>query len=224
MRINSKALSVSLKLIIAAAALCGVAIQTGTFDGFSDLSAFRMFTVLSNTVCAVYFLPAAIVIALSKKRDSGDSPLPFLKGICTMCISLTGIVAAAVLMNTVNFTSISGISAFILHIVTPVLSVADWLLFDRKGRYRQWMPSAWTAAPLIYFIYIMISADFPYVDPKRRYPYPFLDYENTGMQAYLTAIGIITAVYMLYGYLLRYIDEKSDIVVSSKVQNSDRQI
>ena len=224
MRINSKALSVSQKLIIAAAALCGVAIQTGTFTGFSNLSAFRMFTVLSNTLCAAYFLPAAVTIALSKNRDGGDSPLPFLKGICTMCISLTGIVAAAVLMQTVNFTSVAGISAFILHIATPVLTISDWLLFDKKGRYGQWMPAAWTAAPLVYFVYIMVSADLPYVNPKNRYPYPFLDYEHMGMNAYLTAIAIITAVYVLFGYLIRFIDQKAVIEYSSKAQNEAGEI
>lgn len=208
MRIKSKTASVVFKFIIAITALLGVMVQVGVF-GNIHLFVFRMFTVLTNSLCCIYFAVCTSVLAADKARDGGDSPLPFIKGICTVCLTLTGTVAAAILLRAINFHSLMGVSMFLLHVITPLFAIADWLLFDKKGRIKLWMPPLWISAPLLYFGFIMYTAGIMDADAPLRFPYPFLDYENLGIPLFAAICLMIAVFYLLLGYFIRFIDRKT---------------
>ncbi len=206
--IRIKCYSVASKVLIVFFALLGISLQTGIWDGDFDIRIFRMFTNLSNLMCATYFTIAASVIGFDKNRNGGSSPFPIIKGICTMSITLTGIVAAAVIASEFNIHTSNGIATVLLHIVTPVLIMADWLLFDTKGRWRSTAPLWWLIAPMVYFVYIMISAYNMDSSVSNRFPYPFLDYEILGIPMLILVISVITAFYLVIGYLCFFIDRK----------------
>lgn len=206
--IRIKRYSVASKALIAFFAFTGIALQTGITQGSFNIGIFRMFTNISNLMCAVYFASSAAVIAFDEKRGGGESPLPLFKGICTMSITLTGIVAAAIVASEFDAHTPSGIATVLLHIVTPVLIMADWLLFDTKGRWKKTAPLWWLTVPYIYFAFIMVSSRFMDKEAPLRFPYPFLDYEQMGIMMLLLVVGVMTAVYLVISYLCIMIDSK----------------
>ena len=206
--IRTKCYSVGFKVLISFFALLGISLQTGLYKGNFDIGVFRMFTNISNLLCAVYFIFAASFIAFDKRRTGGASPCPLIKGVCTMSITLTGIVGSAAIVGEFSLSTSAGIATILLHIITPVMIMADWLLFDIKGRYKGFFPLVWLSAPFAYFIYIMVSAQFMEKGARMRFPYPFLDYEILGIPALITVVAIITVFYGFIGYLCYFIDKK----------------
>jgi hypothetical protein len=191
------------KLLLALAALAGVCIQVGLFTGVFNPMAFRMFTILSNLVCAAYFLGAFF----HGLRHEG-SFCPAWKGVCVLSISLTGLVAAFLLKNAVNFHTLTGISMFLLHIVVPIGTVADWLLFDEKGRWPKSAPLWWLVPPYAYFAFILITAAHMAPDAPGRFPYPFLNYERLGVGRMLLIVAVMTALFLALGCFYRRLDCK----------------
>ena len=210
--IRTKCYSVASKVLISFFALTGIVLQSGITSGHLNLSMFRMFTNISNLVCALYFLFAATVIGLDKKRDGGRSPFPLFKGICTMSITLTGIVAAAVIASEITADMPTSISTVLLHIVTPVLIMADWLIFDTKGRWKSTAPLFWLIAPYVYFAFIMVTSAFMDSDANMRFPYPFLDYEQLGIPILIIIVSVMTVFYIGIGYLCYLIDRKMGLL------------
>lgn len=206
--IRTKRFSVANKILIAFFALTGITLQTGLSEGTFDPHVFRMFTNISNLICGIYFIYAAAVIAFDKKRNGGSSPFPLFKGVCTMCITLTGIVAAAIVASEFDAHTPEGIATVILHIVTPVMIMADWLLFDTKGRWKSTAPLWWLIAPYMYFFFILISANIMDKNTANRFPYPFLNYEQMGIPMLILVISVMTVLYIFIGYLCFLIDRK----------------
>ncbi len=206
--IRTKAYSVAFKILISFFAFTGIVLQTGLYKAEFDFSSFRMFTNISNLICGVYFILAAAFIAADKSRDGGASPFPFLKGFCTMSILLTGIVATAIIADEFDPHTGPGIATVILHIITPILITADWLIFDKKGRFRKTYPFIWIFSPLLYLIYILISAPFMSTGDPLRFPYPFIDYESLGIPLFLLSILIVSVLYIFIGYLCFMVDRK----------------
>ncbi len=195
-------------MLIAFFALTGIVLQTGLTAGEFNIGIFRMFTNICNLVCGIYFLFCAAIIAGDKRRSGGDSPLPTFKGVCTMSITLTGIVAAAIVKSEFDPNTPSGIATVLLHIITPIMILADWLLFDTKGRWGKTAPILWLIAPYLYFTFIMISAQSMDRESKIRFPYPFLNYEQMGIAMLVLVLAVMTAFYVLIGYLCFFIDRK----------------
>ena len=191
------------KLLLALAGIAGIGIQAGVFTGCFNPMAFRMFTILSNLVCTGYFA-AAFVWTL---RGKGTF-CPALKGACVLSISLTGLVAAFLLKNAVNFHTATGISMFLLHVLTPIGTVLDWLLFDEKGRWGRLAPLWWLVPPYAYFAFILISAAHMPADAAGRFPYPFLNYERLGVGPMLLIVGVMTALFLALGCFYRWLDGK----------------
>lgn len=206
--IRIKRYSVANKVLIAFFAFTGIVLQTGLYEGNFNIGVFRMFTNLTNLLCGIYFLFAAAAIAADKTRGGGQSPFPLVKGICTMSITLTGIIAAAVVASEFDMHTPSGIATVLLHIVTPVMILADWLVFDTKGRWKKTYPLIWLISPAVYFTYIMISSLYIPKGTKLRFPYPFLNYENLGVFWLIFAVAIISIFYVGIGYLCYLIDRK----------------
>ena len=206
--IRIKRYSVASKVLIAFFAFTGIVLQTGLYAGKFNVGVFRMFTNITNLLCGIYFLFAAVSVATSKNKDGGQSPFPLVKGICTMSITLTGIIAAAVVASEFDLHSPSGIATVLLHVITPVMILADWLVFDTKGRWKKTYPLIWLLSPAVYFAYIMISSLYMPKGTKLRFPYPFLNYENLGVFWLIFAVTVISIFYVGIGYLCYLIDRK----------------
>lgn len=190
------------RLALAAAGAAGLCVQLGIYQGTFRVSMLRMFTVLSNLAGTGWFLGAA-----AHQIRGGEKPFcPGWKGVCVLCLSLTGLVAATLLRGMVNFHSAMGISMFLLHVVTPTGTVLDWLIFDEKGHWGKRAPLLWLLPPYAYFGYILISARF--LRGAMRFPYPFLNYEKLGAGRETLIVLGITAAYLALGTGFQRLDSR----------------
>lgn len=204
MRIKCKVFSVIYKIMLALLAFVGVFILL-LDSGWIN---FRMFTILTNTACALYFLILAFKIIFDKKNDGGKIRWPILKGALMLSVSLVGGVSAVLYTNMINFSTANGIAIFLVHVVAPIMTILDWLLFDKKGKFNKFSPLWWTLPPIIYAIFIFISAQFMNPDSTLRFPYIFFNYPEIGILPCVLWCLLIIILYLTAGYLCVFIDKK----------------
>jgi hypothetical protein len=138
---------------------------------------FSFFTIDSNVGTVVVFAIGAGLLL----RGRMDDPRWFgiLRGCVTAYMAVTGIVYNTLLRGVnVSEGQVVPWSNEILHVVGPLLMVADWLL--APGRIRlEWRNLWWVVSfPLVWAVYTMIRGPIAYNDVAQKrtwYPYPFLD-------------------------------------------------
>ncbi|GAB3062327.1 Pr6Pr family membrane protein [Micromonospora schwarzwaldensis] len=162
------------------------------------------FTIQSNVAVGVL----AGYAAWCATRDRPEPP-SVLKGAVTLYITITGTVYHLVLANPASpFAMVQPHREpgewwgnHLLHTVVPLLAVADWALFDRRGRLRPRYAAWWLAFPLAYLGFALVRGLVVH-----RYPYPFLDAGQLGYDGVgLSALGF-AAVFWLLGLLFVGVD------------------
>lgn len=87
----------------------------------------------------------------------------------------------------------------LLHVVVPVLAVADWVLIGRgEGAVRWWQPLAWLVYPAAYAALALVVLN----RAGRRAPYYFLDPGSVGVGTVVANTSILAVVLLGLGYLL----------------------
>ena len=207
MRIRITAVSVVYKALIVLTGIYGLLLVFGIFDGRFSLSSLRFFTVLSNLLCVVYF--AADIVYIITHKETLPVWFPALKGIATMAITVTLLVAHFILGMCFTMADSLSLTLVVMHYAVPILTIADWLLFDPKGLMTFRSPLYWAIGPLLYFVYAMIAAriggGIGY--GGSRYPYPFMDVDQLGWGTVLLTILYLTAFFLALGYVWVSIDK-----------------
>ncbi|MDO4564003.1 MAG: Pr6Pr family membrane protein [Clostridia bacterium] len=204
MRISNKHLSAGFKALIAVCAWAGILIQCGVFSGDMDFSMLRYYTLVSNVLIACYFSVACV-----RAIKGGATLLPDLKGALIMGITVTGLVFHTMLSHiSFNMGSTQTVANQLLHTVTPLLCVADWLLFDEKGRYTKLSPLKWVIIPDIYFVFATIygfTSGATFYDGS-RFPYFFIDYDRLGAGKVMLYVVGLNLAFVALGYVFVLID------------------
>lgn len=198
MRINNRFLILLYRIILVMAAATGLWYGLGLPYGYCDLNKFVYYTFLSNFLCLLYFIAAAVYTAMCIKSTGirGDAGLwPHLKGGLTVMISITFLVYWLVLSPRIADPHYNPYvpDNLLLHYVTPLLVIGDWLLFDRKGIYKVYAPFLWLAGPVLYMLFIFIRAPLYGVigTTGSRYPYFFMNLDVLSWRRFgLYAIGL----------------------------------
>jgi hypothetical protein len=210
--INNWKLSVVFRFLIAALAAVGVTLNLVMMRDLAE--GLSYYTLQSNIIALVYFafLAARTLGKRSVELTPGGRTV---KGMIMLCVFLTFLIFHFVLrptLFTMGADSGSGSYVFspgniLVHYVTPLLAVADWLLFDQKGRFRKFDPLIWTAIPWAYLAFAMIRAQFAaFSISGSRYPYFFIDPDQIGPRQVFLNVLLICAGYVILGYLIYAID------------------
>lgn len=139
--------------------------------GFSPANFFSFFTNLSNLIGAAVFLWAGAA-ALTGARG----PTDLVRGAPVVYLVITGIVYATLLTEvTESLGLVLPWVNFVLHRLTPVVFVLDWLLDPPREPLETRRTLWWLAFPVAYLVYSAVRG--PIVD---WYPYPFLDPDEVG--------------------------------------------
>ena len=219
MRITSRAVSGTYKLALGALALAGILLQMGVLDGRLNLSLLRFFTVQSNTLAAAYFLWAGLWL-LTKGEGKRTRWAHVLKGIVTMNLTVTMLVAHFLLGGFPTAGGVLGASLWIVHYIVPLLTLLDWVLFDDKGRVTGREPVLWLIFPYLYLAFVTaavgLGASLGY-DGSSRYPYPFLDVQKLGLGTVAGTVAVLTAGFLLLGYVFWALDRVAERVVRRRV-------
>jgi hypothetical protein len=163
------------------------------------------FTIQSNLAVGAFAGYAAW-------RSAHDRPEPpsALKGAVTLYIAITGTVYHLVLANPASpFAMVQPHRQLgewwgnqFLHTIVPLLAIADWALFDRRGRLRPRYAAWWLAFPLAYLGFALVRGLIVH-----RYPYPFIDAGTLGYAGVgVSSVGFAFAFWLL-GLVLVGVDQ-----------------
>ncbi|MER6788838.1 Pr6Pr family membrane protein [Streptomyces sp. NPDC000658] len=175
-------LAAALRLLLAGTAAGGV---TLAFLLGSPLRVLSHFAIQSNILLA-------LVTLLSARRAwAARRPLPAsLTGAALLYVVITGLVYHLLLADaSVPFSVTStntaptgwhAVAGHLLHTVTPVAAVLDWLLLTAPGRMRLRRAATWMLYPVAYLAFSLARAQVIAAGTPGRYLYPFLDVEAHG--------------------------------------------
>ena len=124
------------------------------YDNFKlDIETAYYFTYQSNILVITYFI-LDIINILNKKETFH----PRFKGAVTTSITLTFLIYHFLLSPTAeDYKGIFYIRNIILHYIVPIMTIFDYVIFDKKGAYKIVDPLIWLIIPIIYFTFMSLS-------------------------------------------------------------------
>jgi hypothetical protein len=159
---------------------------------------FSFFTILTNSIVAVYFTAQIFNPENSLLTKPGT-----LTSI-TLQIVVVGLVYQTVLRPIWNPQGLQKIVDELLHSVLPVLTVIYWWFYEQKSEVKFRQIPGWLIYPLVYLIFILIrgsASDF--------YPYPFIDVTTLGYQAVIINSLVMLILFAGIAFLLVGIGRRS---------------
>lgn len=214
MQIQNRILSLLLCFILIVAAATGLWHGLKMPGGGCDWTKFVYFTFLSNFLCLLYFIAAAAYIARCIKSDGirGDAALcPYLKGSLVIVVSITLLIYWLVLAPRINNPRYNpwALGNLLLHYITPIMVIGDWLLFDRKNVYKAYAPFLWLSVPLLYLLFILVRAHFygTIGTTGSRYPYFFINIDKIGLKSFGINVFLLMLLFLGMGYVLWLMDK-----------------
>ncbi len=193
-------LGVCLKLGVIASCVLGILQHSvDVSQGFMD-SIFMAFTTQSNIwAAAICFVFLSIDLVTSGRRGV-PRWLYVLKYMATTSVLLTWIVFAVLLSPTVPIGYLVSPSNLLLHNLTPMLALLDFVLFDREYNPPKAHALFGLVMPLGYMVFFFGAYE---LSGRLPVPYFFLDYRTVGwLSVGADGIGVVYWVLILVGVLL----------------------
>lgn len=153
---------------------------------------FSYFTILSNTLVAVYFTvmwlkkPSLLLLRLQK---------PGILTAVTLYISIVGLVYQLVLRSIWSPTGMQKLVDELLHSVMPLFVIVFWYLYENHKATSWKSFPKWLVFPSLYLVYILIRGHF-----SNYYPYPFMDVTQLGFNKVLLNSGILVLVFVAVAF------------------------
>ncbi|MGC9540181.1 Pr6Pr family membrane protein [Streptomyces sp. UG1] len=192
------------RLLVALCAAGAVAIELTLGSPLRTLS---HFTIQSNILLTLVFIAAA------RRAWTARRPLPTsLTGATLLYALVTGLVYHVLLANETSPFALPGVltgeaaaptgwhalTHQILHTVTPIAALLDWLLLTSPGGLHLRQATTWLLYPLTYLTLTLTRGELLAPGTPARYLYPFLDVARHGYKSVLAnALLIGLAIYAL---------------------------
>ena len=195
MYIQNRIFSISYKFILVVFGILGLLLNFGVFSSSLDLKGLITFSVLSNLLCIVYFTSDLLYLIKNIHDKNKTTWKPALKGIAT--ISITLLLGWHLTGEKITLSTAFGVSMILVHDIVPIMTILDWLLFDKKGYVKKASPIVWPLGPLSYFV-VMVAAQMCGI----HQPYPFIDVELLGYGKVFLGVIVIFFFFVTIGYIL----------------------
>ncbi len=230
MIVRSRILAFGYRAVAALVIVVGIARISGLWTATPTWSSFLYYTVLSNVLCLAWIALSAVVTVRDAQRDGWtgvSTPSARWAAAVMEAITVTMLIYLFVLAPAL-FTQPGSYQPFTLtdnlvHIVTPMLVIIDWLLFVPKGRLRAHDPLLWALIPYAYLVFA-----FSYSALGGRFaggttaPYPFMDVAKNGVGGVAVWIAGLTVALVAVGYLFVGADRLLARVVTAPRESRDR--
>ena len=169
-----KGLAITFQSLVLLLAVLGVAILMFNSRSIPDgLSLLSYFTIQSNLLVAVAL--ALGIRGLAQDREDPVLLVVFKSG-AVLWILVTGIVYHVLLSGLWHPGGLTAFANLALHTFTPLGMVLNWLIFEKKGRYRYIFALYWLSYPFVYILGSWLrgwlTGFYPYwfFNPTRPYP------------------------------------------------------
>ena len=175
----------------------GYQLSRSVANGFSAVSFFSYFTILSNLFAAVVLLLGVGWYGRDGARvdaAGGGARVDSVRGAAVVYLATTGITFAVLLRDLAEQvqTTTPWVDT-VLHRMMPLVVVLDWLIDPPRHRLEPRRVWWWLLFPLLYLPYTLLRG--PVVN---WYPYPFLDPRPHGYGAVAVAsAGVAVGVVVL---------------------------
>lgn len=157
---------------------------------------FSFFTILTNTLVAIYFT----CMGLMKNNESKSINRPGILTAITIYIFMVGIVYQIALRQVWQPEGLQKIVDELLHSIIPILVIIFWYMYERTKSLKYSQLLLWAIYPITYLAFVLIRGSF-----SNFYPYPFVDVTNLGMASVLTNSVILLVVFSVISSLLVFI-------------------
>ena len=201
------------KLLVLFSLLTGIILNI--VNTKSIISILSYYTLQSNIICFITFL--SIVASILLKKDYRKSEVYYVvKGGIVICIFITAIMYQIALMPygfqmSYNFGNRYLANLFV-HVISPLLVILDYFIFDFKGKFKWFYPIIWLFIPLNYIIYVYtysLNGGRLYgIGGSMDFAYIFLDYNQIGYISVAKFLIIMTIFILVISYVLVLIDKK----------------
>jgi hypothetical protein len=161
---------------------------------------FSFFTVLTNTIVALYFTFQALDKNNAVQRYFSK---PGTLTAITAYILVVGIVYQIILRQLWNPEGLQMISDELLHTIIPLGTLLFWLLFEEKSKLQWKSIGSWLIYPLIYLLYTLIRGNI-----SGEYPYPFVDVTELGIQKAMFNSLAVFLLFVLLSFVLIWIGKR----------------
>ncbi len=156
---------------------------------------FSFFTVLTNTLVAIYFTAVIVDVSFTSK--------PGVLTAITAYIFMVGIVYQFVLRHLWQPTGMQLVVDELLHTLNPVLVIIYWYLYEDKAAVNYGLVKWWLIYPLCYLSYALIRGEL-----SGFYPYPFINVSKIGLQQALINSAGLALIFFVVGCLFILIGKK----------------
>ena len=171
------------------------------------------YTIQSNLICI--FACVFYIWHLFSKKKLDESLLALIQGGVVMCIMLTFLVYHFLLSPAQSFdiNTLEKSNAYV-HYYLPLMILAYYLLFCKKGLMRYKTMWIWTLVPIAYCIFVFIYSAFGgrFGADGQVVPYFFLDYIKFGISGVAKWILLLTVGYLSLSAIFVCIDKFSAFV------------
>lgn len=164
----------------------------------TTITYFSYFTILSNTLVALYFTLLSWRNINTKKQSKIN--LKALTAI-TVYIAIVGIVYQIALRHIWDPQGLQKIVDELLHSVIPLLVLLYWILQQGHKELKYKDSFLWLLFPLLFLIYTVIRGHY-----TSFYPYPFLDVNVIGFNKVILNSLILTIVFLVFSIALIWIN------------------
>ena len=163
-------------------------------------NSFIAFTMQTNLFVAIWL---TLAVLWHNKPETLKKITGPLKGALTLYITITFIFFAVLLSPFYQPTGFAAFSNLVLHYITPIAFIVDWILTETKLRYKWSYMLYWILYPIGYLVFVFIRGMF-----TGNYIYYFLDITALGIFMYVVFVSILLAAGLVLGSLYIGINRK----------------
>lgn len=182
------------------------------FNFISFKTGIVYFTLQSNMLCLLFYI-IILMYRIYNKKDLSEKYKNYysiFKGLIISNIFLTMSVYTALdITNNISAYDSHFIECLFVHYLTPILTIFDYIIFDKKGNMKWFYPLIWGIVPMLYIIFNIIytKAGGTFVDGK--YAYSFLDAGKYGYDGVAFNCIMIFICFITFSYLIVFSDKKA---------------
>lgn len=180
--------------------LCGLGLilsltSKSTDEFMGNGTALNFYTLQSNLWVFILELVLLLLTIIEDVKQISiiKEKMVVLKFVMTVAILVTFIVYWSMLAPYVAQKNVLALSNVILHAISPILMLVDFLVFDREYTFKKNNVYLTIIPPLYYLIFAMVRAEISdtVFTQGSRYPYWFIDIDTFGWLGNINGPGVI---------------------------------